>query len=200
MSGDADTLFTAIPFARDLREEAQALLAERVRALPAEPGSVLLTPGDEVSGIYFVAAGAVRVHYLDANGQEGTLYRLGPGESCVLALNCLFAEMRYPAWAEAEEGGASLLVLDGAAARDLIRVDDGFTRAMFEQVSTRIYSLLGTLERAIRLPQERLASHLGTSREVVSRLLRGFVRDGLVESGYGRIRIVDQAGLRQRGM
>lgn len=220
MTADADTLARAVPFANQLSEKAREVLAGSVRVLRSDAGSVLLRPGDPVSGIYFVAEGAVRVHYLDAEGQEGTLYRLGPGESCVLALNCLFAEMDYPAWAEAEEDGVGLLILDGTAARELMQTDDGFLHAIFEQVSTRLYRLLGTLEQAIRLPlearlvrllldcadpsgtvalpQERLAGHLGTSREVVSRIVRNLRESGLLETGYGSIRLVDRVALLER--
>ena len=217
---DADTLLSAIPFAGDLSPPSRDLLAQRVHRLSAGAGETLLSPGDSVSGVYFVEAGCVRVHYLDADGQEGTLYRLCPGESCILALNCLFSQMPYPAWANAEDEGASLLVLDGAAARELAQQDPQFVRALFEQASGRLFRLLATLEQVIRLPlearlaqllldladdkgeiglpHERLASHLGTSREVVSRLLRGLVGAGLVRSGYGRITILDRAALAAR--
>jgi len=179
-----------------------------------------LQPGDAVSGAYFVEAGSIRVHYLDADGHEGTLYRIEPGESCIIALNCLFSAMRYPAFAEAGDDGARFVVLEGAAARELMSEDPAFLQAMFEQVSTRLYGLLATLEQAIRLPmearlacllldladsegaialsQERLASHLGTSREVVSRLLRALAKDRLVESGYGKLRLLDRSALSRR--
>lgn len=90
-------------------------------------------------------------------------------------------------------------------------------RAMFDQVSRRLYGLLALLEQSIRLPlearlarllldlagpndsirasQERIASHLGTSREVVSRLLRGLSGHKLLQSTYGEIHILDRDGL-----
>ena len=128
--------------------------------------------------------------------------------------------MRYPAWAEAGEDGTNFAMLDGADARELMSEDASFMKAIFEQVSTRLYDLLGTLEHAIRLPlearlacllldladdkgivklsQERLAAHLGTSREVVSRLLRTLSGEGLVESGYARLRVTDRMALERR--
>ena len=220
MTYDADALRDLVPFARNLNEPARALMAQRVRMIEADAASTLLSPGDAVSGLYIVESGAVRVHYLDAQGNEGTLYRLEPGECCILALNCLFSEMHYPAWADAEEEGARLLVLDGPTARELVNLDASFLKALFEQASDRVFRLLGTLEQAIRLPLEarlarllldiagqgnevrlshdRLASHLGTSREVISRLVRALVKIGAIETFYGRIEIADRALLQSR--
>jgi CRP/FNR family transcriptional regulator, anaerobic regulatory protein len=160
------------------------------------------------------------VHYLDAAGREGTLYRIGEGQSCILALNCLFARMASPAWAEASEEGVSLAVLDGAEAAVLTREEPAFFEAVFAQVSGRLYDLLRTLEHSIRLPlsarvasallaladgegvvsmsQERLADHVASSREAVSRILRDLVATGLVQAGFGRLTIIDRAGLTAR--
>ncbi|MCB2075051.1 MAG: Crp/Fnr family transcriptional regulator [Novosphingobium sp.] len=217
---EADRLAAAMPFLATLSTTTLARLGERVRFVSVPPRAGLLQPGDAVSGAYFVETGAIRVHFLDAEGREGTLYRIGPGQSCIIALNCLFSAMRYPAWAEAGEDGTNFAMLDGADARELMSEDASFMKAIFEQVSTRLYDLLGTLEHAIRLPlearlacllldladdkgivklsQERLAAHLGTSREVVSRLLRTLSGEGLVESGYARLRVTDRMALERR--
>jgi CRP/FNR family transcriptional regulator len=217
---DADTLASALPFARDLAQTTRARLCEQVRVLALPPRCTLLQPGDTVSGVYFVEQGSIRVHYLDADGREGTLYRISPGKSCILALNCLFSEMRYPAWAEAGEEGVRCAVLDGTTARQLMTEDQAFMRALFEQVSSRLFDLLLTLEQAIRLPlearlvellldlangdgivampQERLAGHLGTSREVVSRIVRALAADGMLEIAYGKVRLLDRNALAGR--
>ena len=217
---DADELAAAMPFMRNLSAATCARLREQVRVMSVPARAGMLQPGDTVSGAYFVEAGSIRVHYLDADGHEGTLYRIEPGESCIIALNCLFSAMRYPAFAEAGEEGVRFAMLEGAAARELMSDDPAFMKAVFEQVSTRLYNLLTTLEQAIRLPlearlacllldladgegmiglsQERLASHLGTSREVVSRLLRALSRERLVESGYGKLRLLDRETLARR--
>jgi CRP/FNR family transcriptional regulator, anaerobic regulatory protein len=218
---DADLLAAAMPFAGSLAPATRARLCDQVRVLSLPPRVTLLQPGDSVSGVYFVERGAIRVHYLDADGREGTLYRIGPGASCILALNCLFAEMRYPAWAEAGEEGVVFATLDGATTRSLMADDPAFMKALFEQVSSRLYNLLTTLERAIRLPlearlirllldladeagtvplsQERIAGHLGTSREVASRIIRALASDKLVEAAYGKLRLIDRAALAERG-
>lgn len=217
---DAAQLAIAMPFAEGFSEATRMRLRKQGRVLSFPPCAPLLHPGDAVSGAYFVVSGSIRVHYLDSDGREGTLYRIEPGQSCILALNCLFSEMRYPAFAEAGESGVSFVLLEGAAAGVLVADDPAFMRAMFEQVSARLYGLLHTLEQAIRLPlesrlihllldladeqgeirlpQQRIASHLGTSREVVSRIVRSLVASGLIASAYGQLRIADTKALEER--
>lgn len=216
----ADRLAAAMPFTASLAHASRERLGQQVRVLSVPPRGTLLQPGDSVSGAYFVESGSIRVYYLDSEGHEGTLYRIEPGQSCVLALNCLFSEMDYPAWAEAGEEGVVFASLDGATARALMGSDASFMKALFEQVSSRLYGLLATLEAAIRLPlearlirlltdladesgivhssQERLADHLGTSREVVSRVVRSLVGQDLIKSAYGKIELLDRESLAER--
>jgi CRP/FNR family transcriptional regulator, anaerobic regulatory protein len=215
---DDDYLFGAMPFARRLSEESLNLLRKNVRRLSLPPKATLLQPGDAVSGAYYVRRGAVRIYYLDSNGREGTLYHVEAGDGCILALNCLFSKIEYPAWAEASEAGAECLALDGLTARNLSVNDPLFTQLLFEQLSSRLFQILTALESAIRLPlegrlvglllelsddknavslsQERIADHLGTSREVISRILRKLAKGNLIRLSYGRIELVELDGLK----
>jgi len=201
-----------------LNEPAALRTGCRSIAVPARGN--LLKRGDIVDGAYFVADGAVRVYYVDADGQEGTLYSVTRGESCILAVNALFSGLMYPAWADAGAKGARLVRLEAAVARELVATEPAFTQQMFAQISGRLFGLLRGLEHALRLPlasrlilallencdeaggvrssHQLLALDLGTSREVVSRLLRALAADGLVQNGYRRIQLLDPAELRRR--
>ena len=215
---DDEFITGAIPFADQLSADSMNALRSKARRLSLPPRTVLLQPGDAVSGAYFVRCGSIRIYYLDAAGEEGTLYRIDAGSSCILALNCLFSRVEYPAWAEAGDEGVDLLSIDGTLARSMILADPRFTELLFEQISGRLFAILTTLEAAIRLPlegrligflleaaddqgtvalsQERIADHLGTSREVISRALRRLAKRNLLKSSYGRIEVLDLAGLR----
>lgn len=212
MSGEA-SIAASMPFLDRLRSDSVSTICSNVRVHTFAPRTILLHPGDKVSGAYFVSDGAIRIYYVDADGREGTLYRIGPGESCVLALNSLFSAMPYPAWAEAGDEGVNCVVLDGATARQVLADDETFLSALFEQVSLRLYNLLQEMERAIRLPlekrlagllldlansdglvalpHERLADHLGTSREVISRIVRSLVSANILQVGYGATEIMN---------
>lgn len=204
-------------FARDMRPEMREQLHIGLTRTIVPPGRDILRPGDTVNGVYLVRSGAIRVYYISPDGREGTLYWIEPGESCILALNSLFTEIPYPAWASADEGGAEILSISGAVFRDLFAKEPAVQRFLFEQLSERVFSLLQVLESTMRLPQEerlvvlllaqadksgvvhlsqdKLARHLGTIREVVSRLLRNLASQGLVAMAPRKVTILDRARL-----
>jgi len=212
-----EDLEKTIPFARDMQPESRGYLASNISCQTIRPGSDILHPGDLVNGVYLVRSGSLRVYYIDPDGREGTLYWIEPGQSCILALNSLFSEMPYPAWAAADTGGAELLTVSGAVFRELFAKDPAIQSFVFEQLSGRVYSLLHILEQTMRLQQEErlvllllaraddggvvglsqdsLARHLGTIREVVSRLLRNLAGQGLISLGPKRVEILDRKRL-----
>lgn len=214
MTEKTDLVF---PFSDDLSAEAQARLRDAVSVDTIAPGSDILRPGDEVDGAYLVRAGSLRVYYVDAKRHEGTLYWIAPGESCILALNSLFTDMPYPAFAAAEAEGAEILHAPGAIFRDLFAREPVVQRFLFDQLSGRVYGLLQVLEERMRLPQEarlaalllaqadeagvvrlsqdQMAAHLGTSREVVSRLVRNLASQRLLDTAPRRIALLNREKL-----
>jgi CRP/FNR family transcriptional regulator len=69
-----------------------------IRHVKLPPYAKVIYRGDEVAGVYLVEAGALRIYYVSSEGREGTLYWVDPGQSCIIALNCLFVRLSYPAW------------------------------------------------------------------------------------------------------
>lgn len=209
-----DRIEKVIPFARDMQPETLAYLKANISRTVVSPGEDILHPGDAVNGVYLVKSGTIRVYYIDPEGREGTLYWIEAGESCILALNSLFSEMPYPAWAAADVDGVEILTLSGSVFRELFAKDPAVQGFLFEQLSGRVYSLLFTLEQTMRLPQEerlillllaradeegviclsqdRLARDLGTLREVVSRLLRNLASQNLISLAPKRITLLSR--------
>lgn len=66
------------------------------------PASAILHKGSKTSGTYVVTKGRLRVFSIAPSGSEATLYFIDPGETCVLALNCLSNDLLYPAWVSSE--------------------------------------------------------------------------------------------------
>jgi len=215
---DTPDIAETFAFAARMAPEAQKRLIGAARRQVIAPGMDILSPGDPVNGVYLVRSGAIRVYYIDPTGREGTLYWIAPGESCILALNSLFSEIPYPAWAAADAEEVEILSVPGPVFRELFSRDTAVQAFLFEQLSGRVFSLLRLLEEAMRLPQEKrlavlllakadtqgvvslsqeeLARHLGTIREVVSRLLRNLVAQKLIALAPRRITILDPARLR----
>ncbi|ODR97991.1 hypothetical protein AUC68_10800 [Methyloceanibacter methanicus] len=215
-----DDVSAAFPFVGAMAPTAQDRLLRSIASKTVAPGTDLLRPGDAVDGVYLVRRGAIRVYYIEADGREGTLYWIEPGQSCILALNSLFAEIPYPAFASADADGADFLAIPGGVFRDLFSHEPAAQRFLFDQLSGRVFGLLQLLEQRMRLPQEErlialllakagdtaivelsqeeLARHLGTSREVVSRLLRNLANQDLIDSRPRRIALRDPGRLKDR--
>ena len=88
------------PFIAAMAPASRGTLEGFVAPVSCKAGTPLVARGDEVAGAYLVEEGALRVYYTSEEGREGTLYWIEPGQSCILALNCTFSRLAYPAWVE----------------------------------------------------------------------------------------------------
>mgnify|MGYP001591635016 FL=1 len=208
-------------------------VSERVPAL-AEAGDELLQPlldsarivsldrekfvfhaGDFCGAFLILLDGNVRVQLTAANGREVTLYRIGPGGSCILTTSCLLGREHYPAEAIAESDIEALAIPATSFESALERSDefrrfvfDGFSsrltnvilrieQIVFTSVDARLASALLRLDDANRhnVTHQEIAVELGTAREVVSRHLKRFEAEGWVRLGRGSIAVTDRARL-----
>jgi len=206
-------------FYAQLSEEGRARLARRgvVRVRARER---LLAPGQDAGGAFFVTSGRLRVYYLSDAGREATLYHVAAGQACVLSLAMTLAASPFPAWAEAGPLGASLVRVPGSDFSRLLESEAAFRGFVFSSLAGRIMDLLQRLEelgtarieaRLARLLLEAsgplstfdgremqdIAAELGTAREVVSRLLKGYERSGAIQIFRGRLELRDESRLRR---
>lgn len=180
--------------------------------------AAVLHKGQPVSGAYVVLEGRLRVFTITPGGTEATLYFIDPGDTCVLALNCLFNDLLYPAWVQAEQA-SRVAMIPGAVYRRLFESEAGIRNLTVQTLSTLVWRLMAELEQmhacthrqrlaqfillhasadgVLRMTQQQLASHLGTTREVVARLVQEFIGQGLLRTARGRIDIQDLFGLRR---
>ena len=193
--------------------EAVRAASRRVR-LPA--GAAAFRPGQPCAHWLIVCAGQVRVSRAAAHGREIVLYRVHPGESCVLTTAGLLEGAAYDAEAICETEVEALL-LPAAAFLRLVADEPSFRRFAFAAYASRIAALIELAEElafdevgtrlarrllALRAPDgsvpathEALAAELGTAREVVSRRLKAFERAGHVALARGRILVADPEAL-----
>ncbi len=206
------------PFFTKVSDSARQMLTSTLISHDVGPSTRLIDRDDEVSGVYLVERGSLRVYYLTPEGREGTLYWVDPGDSCILAINCVFAKIRYPAWVESEREPTRFSVIPANVYRDLFEREPAIRAFSFEVLSARTFELMTLLTEAqslglerrvasfllrrsgasneVPMSQETIANHVGTAREVVSRILRSLAADGLVETRRGSIRLLDKTGLK----
>jgi CRP/FNR family transcriptional regulator, anaerobic regulatory protein len=181
----------------------------------APAGAILFEAASPCTGFPMLLEGSVRVLKSAPNGREVQLYRITPGESCLLSSSCLLGGSAYSATGVAETA-VSLLALPPALFHRLLAEHKPFRDYVFGLFSERLADLMSLVEAVtfhkldqrlaalllgkgelVRATHQGLADELGSVREMVSRLLSNFQDRGWVELGREQIRIVDAAALRR---
>lgn len=177
------------------------------------PGYSMFDEGGSCAGFPLLLDGEVRVARATAHGREIELYRVRPGEFCIVSAACLFGGQPLPARAHAIRETQVVVVPRETFLR---WTDDRQLRAaLIASLADRLSDLMGLIDMVlsqrldIRLAatllrdgpllthtHQRLADDLGTSREIVSRLLKRFQEQELVRLGRERIEVLDEVGLR----
>ncbi|HVI51751.1 MAG TPA: Crp/Fnr family transcriptional regulator [Candidatus Sulfotelmatobacter sp.] len=193
---------------KTLRDEA------KVASFPA--GTPLFRGGDLSRNYLLVLDGQVRVQKVAESGREIVLYRVEPGQSCVLTTACLLSDIPYGAEGVAESELKAVVLPSGTFHR-LTASSEGFRRFVFAAYSTRLSELLCLIEEVafgridkrlagflseragsqgeVKATHQELAVELGTAREVISRQLKDFERRGWVELSRGSLLIRNRTAL-----
>jgi CRP/FNR family transcriptional regulator len=180
-----------------------------------DQGRFVFHAGDACQAFLLLLNGEVRVQLTSEGGREVTLYRIGPGGSCILTTSCLLSNEHYPAEAIAESD-VEAVAISMSAFQEALESSQYFRQFVFDGFSTRLTNVIRKIEQiaftaidtrlaALLLDQEKrgvekvthqeLAVELGTAREVVSRHLKRFESEGWVRLGRGRITITDRESL-----
>ncbi len=159
---------------------------------------VIYSEGDACSAIAFVISGEIRVFKIGEGGREITLYEIEKGETCILNASCILSKMSYPAHAVTVLDTGLLLIPAGDFRGMLSRYEE-MRDFVFTLLSRRLTSVMTLVEEVafrrmdlrlfeyieeksddgkLNMTHQKIASDLGTSREVVSRLLKDFERQG----------------------
>lgn len=199
-----------------LEPAARARMVGAIERVRLPPHATVFRPGDPCARFLLVVSGSVRVQQIAESGREIVLYRVGPGETCVLTTACLLGGDAYAAEG-VTDGEVEALVLPAAAFHELLATSEVFRRFVFATYGRRLTQIMAVVEDvAFRRIDARLARHLlalagpadevlathqelavelGTVREVISRQLKTLEKRGLVELTRGSIQVLDRAAL-----
>lgn len=207
-------VFERYPLLASLDERHRRLVAERGVGFRAPAGTVLFDLDGQCAGNVLILAGEVEVSRPAADGRELLLYRLGPGDTCVLTLGCLLGGGSYQARAvvSADVAGVQLpqpvfqQLLDGSPpfrtamlgmfARRMGRLVRLLEAVAFGSVEQRLAQELLDRGPNVRATHAQLATAIGSAREVVSRQLSGWAELGWIRPGRGRLTVADPEALR----
>ena len=184
-------------------------------------GRDVFVEGDRVDSIALLILGIVRVYKIGENGREITLYRFGNGESCILTANSILSQKLFPAIATVEKEAEAVMipadtfrewvnryVLWREFVFDLLSERLSSVMAIVEEVAfkrmdTRLASLLfkqGLQSEVIHITHQEIAAELGSSREVISRILEDFSALGIIKINRGSMEILDRKALQARSV
>ncbi len=172
-------------------------------------------------GLMKVKQGRLRVYMQSDEGKEITLYRLYPGDTCVMSASCLLHQMNVDFLIEAEVETIVILLpttyLSYVSQRfpalsehlnELVRARFSeltwvIRQIVFSSMPARIATFLigQSLKRSsvtLTLTHEEIANDLGSAREVVSRILKYFQEEGLIEQSRKHIRLIDPEGIKRK--
>ncbi|MBK6355540.1 MAG: Crp/Fnr family transcriptional regulator [Betaproteobacteria bacterium] len=201
----------------------RSLPAERLAALLPPQAIMHLPAGAQVfaenqpcQGFPLLLEGSVKVIKLAASGRELMLYRVVPGGSCIISSSCLLGHTDYNARGIAETpltlaalpvGAFAALMVEHTPFRDFVfhlfadRIGELMQlveEVAFARLDQRLAKLLlARNETVLGVTHQQLADELGSVREIVSRLLKGFAEQGLVTLGREQITITNRPGLQK---
>ncbi len=175
-------------------------------------GKNIFVEGDDVNAIALLISGAVRVYKVGETGREITLYRFGSGESCILSANAVLSQLSFSAIATVEQD-AEAVMIPAPSFRQWIQQYDLWRNFLFTLLSQRLALVMEIvdevtfrrmdirvagflLERVknqnpISITHQEIAADLGSSREVISRILENLASQGMIVVERGLIRVQD---------
>lgn len=205
-----------------LTESEKKILNESVSLVFLKKGEPLRRCGSECLGLTLIKSGQIRTYITSEDGREITLYRLLERDMCLFSANCIMQNIQFDVLMDAEKD-TWLWIIPPNIYKTLMETSihvanytnqlmaSHFSEAMWliEQVMWKSFDrrLAAFLieesafddSHILKITHEKIADHLGSAREVVTRMLRHFQDDGFVKLSRGTIEITDFEGLSALG-
>ena len=207
------------PFWDTISEEDQKFFCESARKVTYAGGQTV-HDSSECSGVILVRSGCLRLYILSEEGKSITLYRLFPGDMCMLSASCVIQAITFDVFVDAEED-SECIIISGPAFAALSERNKDVKIFALETAVSRFSDVMWVMQQVlfmsmdkrlaiflldeaaknggntIKLTHEQIAKYMGSAREVVSRMLKYFVSEGIVTSSRTEgIKLLDKKRLR----
>jgi len=216
---DIELLKKALTFWNKLNAAEQNQILNNTHSVRYERGYNVHGGDNDCIGVLIVKSGELRTYILSEDGREVTLYRLTKGNLCILSASCILKNITFDVHIDAESASEILLinsaVFSGIISQNIYAENfsnkvavDRFSDVMWamEQILFMRFDkrlaifLLDEIAKqsndSIYLTHEQIAKYMGSAREVVSRMLKYFSDEGIVELFRGGVKILDKTKLR----
>lgn len=191
------------------------LVRKNLRISDVPAGTVLF---DSVSckGVIVVITGIVRVYIVSEEGREITLYRLFENDVCTLSLSCIMGTMPMQAMIKTDTD-CRIATLSNDVFSDIHKKNPDIQNLLLSTMNSRLNDIMWVVEQVtfrgmdrrigefllsrpspvIYATHEEISAELGTAREVVSRMLKYFEKNGYIELSRGKLKVTDPEGLKK---
>ena len=213
-------IFDFFPIWSMLTKQQQDIISSSALKRTVKKGTVIHNGSSDCSGLVLVNSGQLRAYILSDEGKEITLYRLFEMDICLFSASCMMQNIQFEIFVEAEKDSELFVIPTEVykqlteSSAPLANYTNQIMAGRFSEVTWLIEQLMwksfdkrlaeflagesiieGTL--SLKVTHEKIANHLGTAREVVSRMLKYFQSEGLVTLSRGTIEITDLKKLRE---
>lgn len=208
------------PFWDKLTQLQQQMLFQGTFYKKYKKGGNIHGGSGECTGGIVLKSGCIRTYLLSDEGKEITLYRLYPGDVCMLSASCVLESITFDVFVDAEEDSECYIV-SSKNFMDLVKQNMYVENYVMNIVVSRFSDVIWAMQQIlfmsfdkrlaiflydemsklgdtnIRLTQEQMAKYMGSAREVVSRMLKYFNSEGIAEPVRGGVKILDKEKLRR---
>lgn len=215
---DRELLSELFPFWKKLAENEKKLIYDHIILNSYQNGQNIHGGYEDCTGVIAVKKGRLRVYLLSEEGKEVTLFRLLDSDVCLLSASCILRNISFDIHVDAE-GPTELFVLNAAVYDKIAKENPAVGNFMTEMISMRFSEAMWVMEQilfmkldkrlamflleeanlesgdTITLTHEQIAGHMGSAREVISRMLKYFSNEGILSVSRKGIKILDRKRL-----
>ncbi len=206
------------PFWDKLNDSQRELFSQGMMSVSYKKGENVHGSKGECTGAVIVKSGALRAYMLSEDGREITLYRLFPGDICMLSASCVLETITFDVFVDAEEDSDCYIfnpVIFSRLSNENVYVENFALRMATERFSDVMWTmqqilfmsfdkrlavfLIDELAKTggdtVSLTHEQIAKYIGSAREVVSRMLKYFAAEKIVTLSRGGVKVIDKKRL-----
>ncbi|OJF76732.1 MAG: Crp/Fnr family transcriptional regulator [Treponema sp. CETP13] len=213
-----DNLF---PRWNKLEPNVQKILHSQASFHSAKKGTILQSDENHCIGLVLVNSGQLRVYMMSDEGKEITLYRLFSGDMCLLSASCILSSIQFEVIVETEKN-SNFWIIPSTTYKTLMAQSLPLCTYTNELMSARFSDVMWVMQQVLfksmderlseflldetnredneilKITHEQIAHHLGTAREVITRLLKYLQDENAISLSRGIITIKDRSLLEER--
>ena len=206
------------PIWSKLTDDQRQRITQRVMRREVKKGTLLHDGSNECTGLLLVRAGQLRAYILSDEGREITIYRLFDRDMCLFSASCIMRSIQFDITVEAEKD-TELWLIPPDVYQSVMNESAAVANYTNEVMATRFSEVMWLMEQimwksldkrlaaflveesaiegseTLKLTHETIAKHLGSHREVITRMLRYFQSEGWVKVSRGTVEILDMDAL-----